>query len=1039
MYALISLSKFTDSMDEQYPGSSSYFVQQASGSHPSDFVMNEDVIDLYEEYVKCILQRDNTISGIRYADDPTIMGWTLSEGISCAGDKACIENNGIAQWVDRVSALVKEVDPNHLITIGEDGFYNDQCSFVDYGINANDYGINPNAQNRYRTGQNSLLDHSSINIDFVSFSYLPDQWIVEKEFSSNECESNRVLFEYGWFQAKIQEAMILGKPAFIFSTYPEIQPDSIRNPWFEFFDNLFSIVEYDMINGSQTLMGSTVGGINFGFNNSQSETWVTSTGAELIPIEKHASVIQIANENQTLTAEDECIDDSGYPYIEEDLFQNFTCGVIQDVLEYKQQCIVQALEQLPQTSIIVARNGTFEDDKCQKYNFVGLDTKRIEDMMLSGSLQRYLEILKEIGITVIRFVAPIGSYDKVGIDEERATRLDDLLNRLAFLNMKAIIYFANNVPTDQDESLIVYGNETIPETVMYFVDQVNEQQNRSARTAFDHDDFFARNAIKKLFQSYIEEVLMRTNTVNGRNYSSDPTILAWNLVDDAHCISRVDKCLVNTNFGKWVAQTTQFMNGIDENHMIAPGTTGFYKNPCWRKANPGQWASSQGPDAIFDDGVRNVDYVGFDYLPDDWEKNQDYNFTYSWIDVKEKEALELNMPLVLQKFGKLESTGSDFDLNITDLNLTNYRLEFIDTMYRAVLHKFVENLESDMKIQGLLWTDWDFDRSGDVKYIVPTNSSTWKMIEFYTGILNRYLTLNVTAEVTEECIQQKNATQTFVKPARQSEPSTCCDNDCGAMFGYLEGENYRLVGYTPNAQICCDSCLEDEECEGWTWCSCENGCQLPDLKLSYSNKVCLLKKLSSPLYAMNLTDGLYGSWLAGIPLRNMSYSQVSRLDENGDIVRNFVYHSECQVGGTCGNDIDVCSDRQIENNIVCPSDDCNAEQVKYETDILTSIDLNSEVPGVPITTVDQCCQACKEHNYCNVYIFCNSPYGCATDCPGTFDEDFGPYRQCQSGKWPSWQCQLKYYNGTGKFDLVEAGELQPWISGYLDWKEIPNE
>eukprot|EP01026_Neomeris_dumetosa_P034595 TRINITY_DN27774_c0_g1_i1.p1 TRINITY_DN27774_c0_g1~~TRINITY_DN27774_c0_g1_i1.p1 ORF type:complete len:388 (-),score=23.68 TRINITY_DN27774_c0_g1_i1:347-1510(-) len=386
--------------------------------------------------------------------------------------------------------------------------------------------------------------------------------------------------------------------------------------------------------------------------------------------------------------------------------------------------------------------------------------------------------------------------------------------------------------------------------------------------------------------------------------------------------------------------------------------------------------------------------------------------------------------MIVNFFGKLESPEASSQINVSEIN---YREEFIDPIYRQVLNVFKENVEGEGKLQGLFWSDWDFDGVLS-RYGVGTKSSTWNMIKFYTRILADYLVVDDQAEITEECEFLRNVTEVSVAPRQQSQPETCCDSTCGAMFGYLTGTDYKNVGLTFSAEACCEQCQKDRRCDGWSWCTCAGGCQLPDLQLSYSERVCLLKQLPSSRFAMNITDGEYGSWLSGIPLRNQSRN--AKVTEEGQLVRDFVYHSECQISGPCGRNTKECSERQIDNSIRCPSQECNAQQVNYNVDVVSVIDLNSNAPGVPITTVDQCCRACSVHADCNLFTFCNSPYGCATGCPGEFEDDFGPYRQCQGGKWPSWQCQLKYYNGTGKFDLVEAGELQPWISGYLDWKEI---
>lgn len=46
-------------------------------------------------------------------------------------------------------------------------------------------------------------------------------------------------------------------------------------------------------------------------------------------------------------------------------------------------------------------------------------------------------------------------------------------------------------------------------------------------------DFYTDPAIKKQYKDYVATVLGRVNTVNGRTYAEDPTVMAWNLVREA--------------------------------------------------------------------------------------------------------------------------------------------------------------------------------------------------------------------------------------------------------------------------------------------------------------------------------------------------------------------------------------------------------------------------------------------------------------------------------------------------------------------------
>ncbi|WP_349630101.1 glycoside hydrolase 5 family protein [Bradyrhizobium tropiciagri] len=66
----------------------------------------------YMSWVRHVVQRPNSLTGIAYRDDPTIMAWELmNEG------NASPESLRLA-WTTEMSAYVKFLDPNHLVSSG---------------------------------------------------------------------------------------------------------------------------------------------------------------------------------------------------------------------------------------------------------------------------------------------------------------------------------------------------------------------------------------------------------------------------------------------------------------------------------------------------------------------------------------------------------------------------------------------------------------------------------------------------------------------------------------------------------------------------------------------------------------------------------------------------------------------------------------------------------------------------------------------------------------------------------------------------------
>jgi len=82
------------------------------------FLSSDSAKALFAEHVRYIVTRTNRYSQIRYVDDPTIMSWQIGNE-----PRAFSEENKelLCEWLSSVAALIKSLDPNHLISSGSEG------------------------------------------------------------------------------------------------------------------------------------------------------------------------------------------------------------------------------------------------------------------------------------------------------------------------------------------------------------------------------------------------------------------------------------------------------------------------------------------------------------------------------------------------------------------------------------------------------------------------------------------------------------------------------------------------------------------------------------------------------------------------------------------------------------------------------------------------------------------------------------------------------------------------------------------------------
>ena len=89
----------------------------------SEFYGNAPAVAMYHDYVRSLVGRINGITGVRYADDPTIMSWQLANEPRPAGDEqvGARHMQAYLAWINGTARLIKSIGPNHLVSTGSEG------------------------------------------------------------------------------------------------------------------------------------------------------------------------------------------------------------------------------------------------------------------------------------------------------------------------------------------------------------------------------------------------------------------------------------------------------------------------------------------------------------------------------------------------------------------------------------------------------------------------------------------------------------------------------------------------------------------------------------------------------------------------------------------------------------------------------------------------------------------------------------------------------------------------------------------------------
>jgi hypothetical protein len=94
-----------------------------------DFYVDATMRGWFRAWATGLAARVNTVTGVAYRDDPCIFAWELGNELACTNSSAaapCVVNGSspaMRAWVTEMSAAIKAVDGNHMVAVGDEGFY----------------------------------------------------------------------------------------------------------------------------------------------------------------------------------------------------------------------------------------------------------------------------------------------------------------------------------------------------------------------------------------------------------------------------------------------------------------------------------------------------------------------------------------------------------------------------------------------------------------------------------------------------------------------------------------------------------------------------------------------------------------------------------------------------------------------------------------------------------------------------------------------------------------------------------------------------
>jgi mannan endo-1,4-beta-mannosidase len=339
-------------------------------------------------------------------------------------------------------------------------------------------------------------------------------------------------------------------------------------------------------------------------------------------------------------------------------------------------------------------------------------------------LRRELDRLQRIGATNIRLLAGSETSPLVGAitrgitkspreyDEALLRGLDYCLAEMAQRDMRGILFLSNYWQWSGGFAQYVRWatGETIPDPDLPKIaaGDWSAFMKMSAR-------LYATPAANDLYLAFTEHLLQRRNTINGRRYTEDPTIMTWELaneprpgIDDEATMNDVPR------FCEWVDATARFIHERAPQQLVCTGSEGIHGS----LKKPEVFIAAHKTPAI--------DYVTVHMWLKNWGwlKDPVLGAEFEEAAIKARDHVEqhtqiatetLHKPLVLEEFG-LPRDHESYD----PTSPTTARDEY----YRRMFEQVAESCRVGRALQGANFWAWSGEGRAAAQMGATANSFT---------------------------------------------------------------------------------------------------------------------------------------------------------------------------------------------------------------------------------------------------------------------------------------------------------------------------
>jgi mannan endo-1,4-beta-mannosidase len=186
-------------------------------------------------------------------------------------------------------------------------------------------------------------------------------------------------------------------------------------------------------------------------------------------------------------------------------------------------------------------------------------------------------------------------------------------------------------------------------------------------------DFYRNADAIAMYHDHVRYLVGRTNSITGKAYRDDPSIMAWQLCNEPRpggSDAVIAKFL--PDYYAWIGSTAKLIRSIDSSHLVSLGHEGTI--------------AANGREDVFIEAHADIDYLTAHIWPLNWGWVNGKDLAGTWaagsrkvqdyLDTHVRLANAIDKPLVIEEFG-FPREGEEYDPAIS----TEYRERYYKMIY----------------------------------------------------------------------------------------------------------------------------------------------------------------------------------------------------------------------------------------------------------------------------------------------------------------------------------------------------------------------